>query len=124
MSTQPEESIQRKLLNYDPNEDATWPEKCKATNRHEYHHWLSFTVTLKDPEFFDKIDQWTGNKAGTGALITFKDSAWLMSIVVPHQPHFLNQAEGTQVFWATDSSLTKSETSSGSLCPKVPDRES
>ena len=22
-----------------------------------------------------------------------------MSIVVPHQPHFLNQAENTQVFW-------------------------
>jgi oleate hydratase len=62
-------------------------------------NWLSFTVTLKDPAFFERLEEWTGNKAGTGALVTFKDSAWMMSIVVPHQPHFLSQAEGTQVFW-------------------------
>lgn len=36
---------------------------------------------------------------GTGALITFKDSNWLMSIVVPKQPHFLNQPDDVQVFW-------------------------
>jgi oleate hydratase len=62
-------------------------------------NWLSFTVTLKDPGFMNRYEAWSGNKAGTGALVTFKDSAWLMSIVVPHQPHFLNQEEGTQVFW-------------------------
>ncbi|KAE8449474.1 hypothetical protein EG329_008082 [Mollisiaceae sp. DMI_Dod_QoI] len=61
--------------------------------------WQSFTVTLKNPEFFKRIEEWSGNKAGTGALTTFKDSNWLMSIVVPHQPHFLNQPEDTQVFW-------------------------
>ncbi|KUJ23913.1 myosin-cross-reactive antigen [Mollisia scopiformis] len=61
--------------------------------------WLSFTVTLKNPAFFHQIEEWSGNKAGTGALTTFKDSEWLMSIVVPHQPHFLNQPDGTQVFW-------------------------
>jgi oleate hydratase len=65
----------------------------------EESNWLSFTVTLKDPDFFNRLEKWTGNKAGTGALVTFTDSAWLMSIVVPHQPHFLNQEEGTQVFW-------------------------
>ena len=62
-------------------------------------NWLSFTVTLKNPEFLDRLEAWSGNKAGTGALVTFKDSNWLMSIVVPHQPHFLNQPENTQVFW-------------------------
>ena len=31
--------------------------------------------------------------------MTFKDSNWLMSIVLPRQPHFLNQSAGTQVFW-------------------------
>jgi oleate hydratase len=62
--------------------------------------WLSFTVTINDdPTFFMKIEEWSGNKAGTGALVTFKDSNWLMSIVVPHQPHFLNQPDTTQVFW-------------------------
>jgi oleate hydratase len=57
-------------------------------------NWLSFTVTLKNPEFLERLEKWSGNKAGTGALVTFKDSNWLMSIVVPHQPHFLNQADG------------------------------
>ena len=35
-----------------------------------------------------------------GSLVTFKDSAWLIGIVVPHQPHFLNQVckySGTMV---------------------------
>jgi len=62
-------------------------------------NWLSFTVTLKNPEFLSKLELVTGNKAGTGALVTFKDSNWLMSIVVPHQPHFISQPEDTQVFW-------------------------
>jgi oleate hydratase len=62
-------------------------------------NWLSFTVTLKSPEFLSHLETVTGNKAGTGALVTFKDSNWLMSIVVPHQPHFLSQPSDVQVFW-------------------------
>jgi oleate hydratase len=62
-------------------------------------NWLSFTITLKNPEFFERLEKWSGNAAGTGALITFKDSAWLISIVVPHQPHFISQPAGTFVFW-------------------------
>ena len=30
----------------------------------------------------------SGNEAGTGGLVTFKDSNWLMSIVLAHQPHW------------------------------------
>jgi oleate hydratase len=41
----------------------------------------------------------TGNEAGTGGLVTFKDSNWLLSIVLAHQPHFLNQPADVQVFW-------------------------
>ena len=61
--------------------------------------WESFTVTLKHPVFFDKMNQFSGNEPGTGGLVTFKDSNWLMSIVLAHQPHFMNQPEGVQVFW-------------------------
>jgi oleate hydratase len=61
--------------------------------------WESFTVTLKNPVFFDKMEVFSGNKAGTGGLVTFKDSAWLMSIVLAHQPHFSNQPPDVQVFW-------------------------
>ena len=43
--------------------------------------WESFTVTLDHPSFFDEMRRFTGNEAGTGGLVTFKDSRWLMSIV-------------------------------------------
>lgn len=61
--------------------------------------WLSFTTTLRDPDFFRLMEQFTGNKAGTGGLVTFVDSHWLMSVVLPHQPHFINQPEDVSVFW-------------------------
>jgi oleate hydratase len=61
--------------------------------------WESFTVTLGDTTFFDKMEAFSGNRAGTGGLVTFKDSNWLMSIVLAHQPHFLNQPADVQVFW-------------------------
>jgi oleate hydratase len=62
-------------------------------------NWASFTVTLKDPAFFDQMQRFSGNEAGTGGLVTFKDSNWLMSIVLAHQPHFANQPADVQVFW-------------------------
>lgn len=61
--------------------------------------WESFTVTLKNPEFFDMMNQLSGNEAGTGGLVTFKDSNWMISIVLAHQPHFINQPADVQVFW-------------------------
>lgn len=61
--------------------------------------WESYTVTLSDPAFFDAMERFSGNQAGTGGLVTFKDSNWLMSIVLAHQPHFANQPAGVQVFW-------------------------
>jgi oleate hydratase len=62
-------------------------------------YWESFTVTLKDPRFFDLMHEFTGNEAGTGGLVTFKDSRWLLSVVLAHQPHFADQPAGVQVFW-------------------------
>lgn len=62
-------------------------------------YWLSFTVTQQNSAFFEKMEAFTGNVAGTGGLVTLKDSAWFMSVVLPHQPHFANQPADTQVFW-------------------------
>ena len=62
-------------------------------------YWASFTVTLKDTAFFDQMEAFTGNTAGTGGLVTFKDSNWLMSVVLAYQPHFANQPSDVQVFW-------------------------
>jgi oleate hydratase len=40
----------------------------------------------------------TGNKPGQADLVTFVDSGWLLSVHVPHQPHFYNQADNI-IFW-------------------------
>jgi len=61
--------------------------------------WESFTVTLRDPLFINKMKEWTGNDPGTGALVTFIDSNWYMSIVIAYQPHFRNQPDNIKVFW-------------------------
>ncbi|QJW94658.1 oleate hydratase [Frigoriglobus tundricola] len=62
-------------------------------------YWESFTVTLNAPAFFDEMFRLSGNRAGTGGLVSFKDSNWLMSIVLAAQPHFPNQPEDVFVFW-------------------------
>lgn len=61
--------------------------------------WESFTVTFRDPTFFRRMEELTGNPAGTGGLVTFKDSGWLMSIVLAHQPHFVGQPDDVNVCW-------------------------
>lgn len=65
----------------------------------EQSKWMSFTVTLKDPTFFEHMEKFTGNKAGTGGLVTITDSNWFMSVVLAYQPHFRNQPEDVFVFW-------------------------
>ena len=60
---------------------------------------LWFTVTVTSPGFFNLFEKLTSNKPGRGGITTFKDSNWLMSIVLPHQPYFLNQPDNVQVFW-------------------------
>ena len=62
-------------------------------------NWQSFTVTLKGDALLKKIENFSGNVPGSGALMTFKDSSWLMSIVVAAQPHFTAQQPGTTIFW-------------------------
>lgn len=61
--------------------------------------WVSFTTTLHDPTFFRLIGDVTGNVPGEGGLITFPESSWLASIVLPHQPHFIGQPADISVFW-------------------------
>ncbi|MFJ3908773.1 oleate hydratase [Streptomyces vinaceus] len=61
--------------------------------------WGSFTVTTQDPTFFKAMEEFSGSEAGKGGLITFKDSAWLLTIVLNHQPHFHEQPEDTYVWW-------------------------
>ncbi|ADV82911.1 oleate hydratase [Terriglobus saanensis] len=61
--------------------------------------WISITTTLYDPDFLELVRSMTGNVPGEGGLVTFADSNWLCSIVIPAQPHFIGQPEDVQVFW-------------------------
>ena len=62
-------------------------------------NWESFTVTCKGNKLLKYIEQFSMNVPGSGALMTFKDSSWLMSIVVAAQPHFKNQPMDNTIFW-------------------------
>jgi oleate hydratase len=61
--------------------------------------WMSFTTTLRDPTFLRIVRDFTGNVPGEGGLITFPQSSWLASIVIPHQPHFVDQPDDVSVLW-------------------------
>lgn len=62
-------------------------------------NWESFTVTCNGSHLLKMIENYSGNIPGSGALMTFKDSAWRMSIVVAAQPHFKAQDPNTTIFW-------------------------
>ena len=61
--------------------------------------WISYTVTVQDPLFIKLIEKFSERPAGTGGLITFKDSNWLITISIFHQPFFPGQPEGVSVWW-------------------------
>lgn len=68
-------------------------------NHPDETNWESFTVTCKGNKLLKLIEKISTNIPGSGALMTFKDSNWLMSIVVAAQPHFKNQPLDTTIFW-------------------------
>lgn len=65
----------------------------------EETNWESFTVTMKGNKLLKMLELFSGNIPGSGALMTFKESSWLMSIVVAAQPHFKAQDNDTTIFW-------------------------
>lgn len=48
--------------------------------------WVTFTVTTKSMIFLELITALTGNPTGTGGLVTLRDSGWLLSLTIFHQP--------------------------------------
>jgi oleate hydratase len=73
----------------------------------EESKWLSFTTTFHNPTFFQLVRDLTGNVPGEGGLITFPESGWLASIVLPYQPHFIGQPADVQVLWGYGLSVDK-----------------
>lgn len=66
--------------------------------------WESVTLTCKPSPFVDKLKELSVNdpysgRTVTGGIITFTDSAWLMSFTCNRQPHFPTQPKDTLVVW-------------------------
>ncbi|MBP6876488.1 MAG: oleate hydratase [Phenylobacterium sp.] len=66
--------------------------------------WESATLTCKPSPFVDKLkalavnDPYSG-KTVTGGVITFTDSAWVLSFTCNRQPHFPDQPKDVLVIW-------------------------
>ncbi len=63
------------------------------------HKWESFTLTMRGRTLLDRIVTFSGNEPGTGGLMTFFESGWHLSVVVPHQPHFPGLPHDTYTLW-------------------------
>lgn len=61
--------------------------------------WESFTITATDSTFFDLLEAFSGSEAGKGGLVTIKDSNWLLTVVLNHQPHYYEQPKDVWVWW-------------------------
>ena len=61
--------------------------------------WVTFTVTDTGNEFINQMAALTASEAGRGGLVTLKDSAWVLSLSVFHQPEIIGQPPGTSVWW-------------------------
>jgi oleate hydratase len=61
--------------------------------------WESFTVTDTGRAFFDFMRGFSGSEPGKGGLLTLKDSSWLLTLSIFHQPFFKAQPAGVCVWW-------------------------
>ncbi|MFZ2068240.1 MAG: oleate hydratase [Xanthobacteraceae bacterium] len=61
--------------------------------------WVTFTVTDTGTAFVNQMAALTGSKAGRGGLVTLKDSGWVLSLSVFHQPEIIGQSPGTSIWW-------------------------
>jgi oleate hydratase len=61
--------------------------------------WVSFTVTTTGTEFIDQLSALTDSEPGSGGLVTLKDSRWLLSLSILHQPEVIGQPTGTNLCW-------------------------
>ena len=75
------------------------PEAFFGEARIPLSRWVTFTVTDTGNEFVSRISSLTHSTPGIGGLVTLKDSAWVLSFSIFHQPEILNQPKGTTVWW-------------------------
>lgn len=61
--------------------------------------WVTFTVTTRDETFFRLYGELTAAEPGRGGLLSLKDSPWLLTTALFHQPEFIAQPPDVMVWW-------------------------
>jgi oleate hydratase len=75
------------------------PDTFFGTPRIADSRWVTFTVTTTGAEFVERITELVGAEPGCGGLQTLRDSGWVISFSIFHQPEVLDQPKGTYVWW-------------------------
>jgi len=76
------------------------PDKYFGAPRIADSQWVTFTVTTSGPEFVERVTKLLGGvEPGCGGLQTLRDSGWVISFSIFHQPEVLGQPKGTYVWW-------------------------
>lgn len=77
----------------------------KFCSQPEKSNWESCTVTFHDEQVSEYIENITGRspynggRTVTGGIVTAKDSSWLMSWTINHQPQYPDQPDEDVVVW-------------------------
>jgi oleate hydratase len=61
--------------------------------------WVTFTVTTTGTEFRDQLTKLTGSAPGAGGLVTLRDSSWVLSVTIFHNPEVIGQPQGANLWW-------------------------
>lgn len=61
--------------------------------------WTSFSVTLRDPRFFELMEKFIDKKTNDFGGVNLIDSNWLISVVLSYKPYFVNQPKDITFCW-------------------------
>lgn len=75
------------------------PDVYFAPDKAVNSRWVTFTITTQGSELVDRLTALTGSKPGTGGLVTLRNSPWVLSVTIFHQPEVLGQPDDVNVLW-------------------------
>ncbi|KKK21426.1 hypothetical protein AOCH_000118 [Aspergillus ochraceoroseus] len=79
------------------NKSLKFGDPANFLSRNQQSTVETFTTTFKGPEFSSLYHKLTHDRPGTGSLLSLTESAWEITISIPHQPIFSDQPENVTV---------------------------
>jgi len=74
--------------------------KPSVFNSHiEQSKWTSFTLTLRDPLFFELMQKFVSKKPKPYDGFTLIKASWFVSITLSYNPYFVNQPKNVDLCW-------------------------